>query len=139
MLLTLAHSVYSIRDRLQSLRVFMERKNELCLDKNEMFLRHLKYYLMPKSDKSQMGILQRNCNVENKAQIQRCMETSSGLSNHAFKHFNIPLICYLLTKFAQSGTAGPLFLQPGFLSFSSFSLFSISSFFNYIYFHFFFY
>jgi len=57
----------------------MERKNELNLDMNERFLRHLKYYLIPKSDKSQMGILQRNCNVKNQAQLQTCMEISSGL------------------------------------------------------------
>jgi hypothetical protein len=98
----------------------MERNNELCLEKNGIFLRHLKYYLIPKSDKSQMEILQLNCNVKNQAQIQTCVEISSGLSNHAFKHFNIPLICYLLTKFAQSGAAGPLFLQPAFVSFFSF-------------------
>jgi hypothetical protein len=48
----------------------MERKNVLRLDKNERFLRHLKYYLIPKIDKSQMWILRRNCNVKNQAQLQ---------------------------------------------------------------------
>lgn len=38
--------------------------------KNKRFLQHLKYYLIPKSDKSQMGMLQRNCNVKNPAQLQ---------------------------------------------------------------------
>jgi hypothetical protein len=117
----------------------MERKNELCLDKNERFLRHLKYYLIPNSDKSNLGIVQPNCNVKNQTQLQTCMEISSGFPNHAFKHFNILLICYFLNKFAQSGAAGPLYVQPVFVSFSSFSLFSISRFFNYIYFPFFFY
>jgi hypothetical protein len=77
----------------------------------------LKYYLIPKSDKSQMWILQRNCNVKNQAHLQTYMEISSCLSNHAFKHFNIILICYLLTKFAQSRPVGPL-ITFIFLSFS---------------------
>jgi hypothetical protein len=117
----------------------MERNNELYLEKNGRFLRHSNYYLIPKSDKSQMEIIQLNCNVKNQAQIQPYVKISSGLSKHAFKHFNIPLICYLLTKFAQSGAAGSLFLQPAFVSFPSFSIFSISSFFNYNYFPFFVY
>jgi hypothetical protein len=74
---------------------------------NERYIWDLKYYLIWKGDKSRMEILQSNCYV----------------LNHALKHFNFLLICYLLTKFEQSEATGPLFLPPTFVSFFSFSLF----------------